>query len=201
MRLGALTISGGFVGMAALVLLFDRSGLLPLVLIAAGIHELGHVAAIYLMGGRVRLLHLGLVGFCMDYEGRRIGYWGEIVIALAGPFANFALAYGASVWGVQTSSETLFFLAGVNVGAALFNLLPVYQLDGGRAIYCLLALALDSEQAWRGICVLSCAAILLLLALGVWLLLWSGWNFTLLTAAVWLLISYCKSRGSAVKCA
>lgn len=185
--------------MTALVLLFDQSGLLPLVLIAALAHELGHLAAIHGMGGRVRRLHLGLVGLCIDYEGRRIGYWGEIVIALAGPFANFALAYGASIWGIRTSSETLLFLAGVNMGAAVFNLLPVYQLDGGRAIYCLLALVLDSEQAWRGICVLSCGVILLLLVLGVLLLLWSGWNFTLLVAAVWLLISYCKSRGSTVK--
>lgn len=200
MRLGAVTISGGFVGMTALVLLFDRSGLLPLVMVAAGIHELGHFAAIYLMGGRVRRLHFGLVGLCIDYEGQRIGYWGEIVLALSGPFANFVLAYGASVWGVYAANETLFLLAGVSMGAALFNLLPIYQLDGGRAIYCFLALVLDSEQAWRGVCVLSCGTILLLLALGVWLFLWSGWNFTLLAAAVWLMISYCKSRGSAVKC-
>jgi len=187
--------------MAALVLLFDRSGLLPFAVFAILTHEMGHIAVIYAMGGRVRRLHLGLVGFSIDYDGRRIGYPGEIGIALAGSFANFVLAYGASVWGVFASSESLLLLAGVNMGAGLFNLLPVYQLDGGRAVNCLLALVLDSEQAFHLVCVVSSVVVLGLLVLGVWLFIWSGWNFTLLLVAVWLLVGYCKNRGDAVKCA
>jgi len=185
--------------MVALVLLFDRSGLLPFAVLAVLIHEIGHIAAIYTMGGGVRRLHLGLVGLAIDYEGRRIGYLGEIGIALAGPFANFALAYAASVWGLLVSSESLLLLAGVSMGTGIFNLLPVYQLDGGRAVYCLLALVFDSEWAFRLVCVMSCAVILGLLVFGVWLLIWSGWNFTLLAVALWLLLGYCKNRRDGVE--
>jgi len=187
--------------MAALVLLFDRSGLLPFAVLAVLTHELGHVAVIYAMGGRVEGFHLGLAGLAIHYEGRQIGYLGEIGIALAGSLANFALAYIGSVWGGIASSESLFLLAGVNMGAGIFNLLPVYQLDGGRAVYCLLVLVLDGELAFRLVCVVSLAVILGLLGLGVWLLLWSGWNFTLLLVALWLLFGYCKNFGDAVKCA
>ena len=199
MRPNPITISNAFIATAALVFLLDQGGLLPLVAIAATIHELGHILAIKALGGRVHRLHLGLAGLCIDYEGRQIGYGGEIVIALAGSLANILLAYGASLWGRHVGSETLFFLAGVSLGACIFNLLPVYQLDGGRAIYCLLAFVFDSEQAYRFVCILSCGTILLLLILGTLLFVWSGWNFTLLTAAGWLLISYCKSRGNTVR--
>ena len=199
MRIGRIVVTGGFVLMAALVVFFDSSGFAPLLLLTAFVHELGHFAAIRALGGRVLRLHLGLVGLRIDYEGRRIGYPGEIIIALMGPLSNLALAYGASFLGRHTGGETAFFLAGISLGAALFNLLPVYQLDGGRALYCLLALKLDLSRAGRVICVLSLALIFTMLVAGMALLLWSGWNFTLLTAAAWLLIGYCKSKGSAVK--
>jgi len=185
--------------MVALVYLFDARGFVPLVILAACTHELGHFAAIRALGGRVLRLQLGLIGLRMDYEGRQVGYWGEIVIALSGPVSNLALAYGASYLGRYTGSEILFFLAGISLGAALFNLLPIYQLDGGRALYCLLAWGADVDLAGRVSCVLSCALIFVLLFGGLWLFFWSGWNFTLLTVALWLLISYCKSEGSAVR--
>ncbi|MCL2367433.1 MAG: peptidase M50 [Oscillospiraceae bacterium] len=199
MRLGRITVTGGFFVMAALFTLFDRNGFVPFVILAALVHELGHFIAIYAMGGRVLRLHLGLVGLRIDYEGRRIGYLGEVIIALAGPFVNLAFAYGVSLLGQHMGGEAAFFLAGINFGAALFNLLPIYQLDGGRALYCILALVTDSERAGRVLCVTSCVAIFALLVAGAFLFLWSAWNFTLLAAAIWLLVSYCKNGGNAVK--
>ena len=199
MQFGRVSVTGGFLVMGALVVLFDTRGLAPHIFLAAAVHELGHFAAIRVLGGRVLRLHLGLVGLRIDYEGRRVGYPGEIAIALTGPVANLAMAYGASLLGQRTGSEAAFFLAGISLGAGVFNLLPIYQLDGGRALYCLMAWTRDADWAGRVICVVSCALIFLLLLAGLLLLYWSAWNFTLLLAALWLLISYCKSKGSAVK--
>ncbi|MCL2368718.1 MAG: M50 family metallopeptidase [Oscillospiraceae bacterium] len=199
LRFGRVSASGGFVVMAALVYLFDTRGFVPLLILVALVHELGHFVAIWALGGQVLRLDRGLVGLRTDYEGRRVGYPGEIGIALMGPAANLALAYGASLLGRHTGSETAFFLAGISLGASVFNLLPIYQLDGGRALYCFMAWAVDADWGGRVICVISCVLIFLLLLAGLLLFYWSTWNFTLLTAAIWLFISYCKSEGSAVK--
>ena len=185
--------------MLALVYFFDVNGFVPLILLAALVHELGHFLAIWALGGRVMRLHLGLVGLCMDYEGETIGYPGEVVIALAGPLSNLGMAFGFSFLGRCLGAETAFFWAGINLGACVFNLLPVYQLDGGRALYCILAWTGDITWAFRVVCIISCVVIFALLIAGFWLFIWSHWNFTLLTAALWLLISYCKSRGNTIK--
>ncbi|MCL2842954.1 MAG: peptidase M50 [Oscillospiraceae bacterium] len=199
MQPARITISGGFITLIAILYLFDANNLLPLLAITALAHELGHVLLIWALGGRVLRLHLGLVGLCIDYEGQGIGYLGEVAIALAGPLANLALAYGASLWGRHTGGETAFFLAGISLGAAVFNLLPIGQLDGGRGLYGILAYTLGPAVAGRVDRVLGGVLIVALFAAGLTLFFWSGWNFTLLTAAIWLLIGYCKSRGSAVQ--
>lgn len=186
--------------MAALIYVFDRAGFVPLILLTVLAHELGHFSMIHLLGGRVTGLQLGLVGLRMDYESASISYPGEIAIALMGPFVSLALAFSASLFGQITASETAHLLAGLSLGACLFNLLPIYQLDGGRALFCLLAWRGNLQLAERAICVFSCIFIFALLLAGFGLFLYSGWNFTMLTAAVWLLISYCKSRRNTVKC-
>jgi len=70
---------------------------------------------------------------------------GMILVALAGPLANFVLAFVFSL-GWSWNGNT-FFLYGVyfNLGLALFNLIPIPPLDGSRIVTGLLPrqLALD----------------------------------------------------------
>lgn len=104
-----------------------------IVAIAAILHELGHLAAAWGLGVRVRRLRLDLFGARMELDGL-LSYGREFFTAAGGPLASFlcaALAYplasrGGTTWG------GLFFWASLLLGGV--NLLPVGTLDGGRML-------------------------------------------------------------------
>lgn len=75
----------------------------------------------------------------------------ELAIAAAGPLANLAVAgifyalYGALITAERLSSaELMQWLMFFNIGVALFNLLPVFPLAGGRVLRAILWLGLKN---------------------------------------------------------
>ena len=179
MRLGMVEISRGFFLLLAWMNYLDQSFLVPMAVLACGTHELGHVIAIRLFGETVTGIRLTAIGAELTLP-RALGYWQEGACALAGPGVNLLLALiccGLDRWTV---------FAELNLVLGLFNLMPVGRLDGGRALYCTLALVFGVDPA-NGVC--SCLDVLCtagILAAGVYLAGSCG-NITLLLVAFWLL--------------
>lgn len=80
------------------------------------------------------------------------GVWGMALVAIAGPFTNFILAFIAFLVGHFTGwlyaggvvgliFEDLLF---INLGFGIFNLIPIPPLDGSRVLY---AIAPDGVRA------------------------------------------------------
>lgn len=110
----------------ALTLLILPMRWLWAMLIAAVVHEMGHIVAVKAFGGKIH-------GFTCRWEGALIhasmdSRWKEVVSILAGPCAGAVLALFCR-WIPRVA-----ILAAVQT---LFNFLPVYPLDGGRLIRCL----------------------------------------------------------------
>lgn len=186
LRFGRVEITGGFLLMAATLYYFDSQGFLLWAALACGLHELGHYAAIFFLGGRASRLRLSAVGAEMTLSAARpLGPLAQLLAALAGPVTNLALAMLCARLAGRMG-EGWFVFAGLNLSLAAFNLLPVAQLDGGRAVYWLLVLLWSPHAAERAVRILSVVtAIALLLAGGA--LLWAtGANFTLIVTALWL---------------
>ena len=184
LRWKRIEISGGFLLLAAGLYYLDTQGVVLWAALAAALHELGHYVVIRLFGGRVTLLRLTCVGAEMVLSARRpLSLSGQLCAALTGPVVNLALAFsGARL----ADGERGYLFAGLNLALGLFNLLPAAQLDGGRALRCVLLLLGREEGADRAVRAVSAGLALALVAAGVFAL-GSGGNVTLLLTALWLL--------------
>ncbi|WP_426448666.1 M50 family metallopeptidase [Paenibacillus sp. S-38] len=135
-----------------MLLLSAVTGYLPEMATLFGIvfiHELGHVAAARGFGWRVRevqLLPFGGVAVVEETGGAPA--WEELAVALAGPLQNLwmmALAYGLIALQIVPPEWGGYFIR-ANLLIALFNLLPVLPLDGGRVMQVLLGLWLPYQR-------------------------------------------------------
>lgn len=200
MRLGRLEISGGAMAALALLYYLDDSGVTVWVLVACVFHELGHWWAIRALGGQVARLRVTCAGAELRLSSARpLPAERLIPAALAGPGANLAVACGSACLARRGLGEALYFFAGLNLGLALFNLLPAAWLDGGRVLTGVFS-RLDREELGERVTELcSDAVAALLLAAGL-VLLWQseGRNFTLLIAGLWMTAAARRERRDAI---
>ena len=124
------------------------------------LHEFGHAIAARRYGIRtpdITLLPIGGVARLDRMPDRPIQ---EVVVAIAGPLVNVAIA--AVLWiylqvfsgGVSHVDPLGHFgaslpyqLLAVNLGLAIFNLVPAFPMDGGRILRAVLAMRMDYARA------------------------------------------------------
>lgn len=114
---------GGFWLVLALMLLLFPLKLLVGILIAALVHECGHLLAIRLTGGRVLAIRLRAGGAGIETVPMEPGK--EALCALAGPGMG---ALTICAWQVFPE------LALAGLVQTVFNMIPVYPMDGGRLV-------------------------------------------------------------------
>ena len=135
----------------------DRSGSVLPILCAMAVHELAHVVMMLACGGQVRRLTLRFADLQIAASG--LGYRQELLSALAGPLVN--LICGAAFCMQRPSFAAYSLMLGI------YNLLPVWPLDGGRMIRCVLLARLPITQAEHISEIVSFAACAVLLLIGV----------------------------------
>jgi Zn-dependent protease len=141
--------------------------LLPAMLSALLIHELSHAVVAKLTGMYgVCITLLALGGVCSYGGTRQPGK--ELLIGMAGPLSNLLtagvlVAFPALGAGIPVLGTYLLYLFWVSVCFGVFNLIPVYPLDGGQMVLNILRLIRRNEPAnrsltWSISVVSACAA-------------------------------------------
>lgn len=140
----------------ALMLLVTPLSWLVAMLVAAAFHEFCHYRAVRLCGGRIHSLRIAMTGAKMQTS--QLSGFQTVFCVIAGPLGSLSLLFLAR-WFPRIA------ICGMIQG--VYNLLPVYPMDGGRAIRCLLGGFLSVKHAERIASVLEyvCLAAIFLLGL------------------------------------
>ena len=145
-----LDLTPGFPAFLAAVWYFDSCGIFWPFLAAMTVHELAHAAVLLLLGGRIESVRLSFaqVELWTGLLSDRTELWSTA----AGPGINLLCGWLFRRW--------MPAFAAVSLLLALFNLLPVWPLDGGRLLRTLL------RMRWGAACVDASQTLGLLFGLG-----------------------------------
>ncbi len=161
--------------------IFDPSGAILATVLAATVHELGHLAVIYFakIGAKeINVTPYGLeITTCRPYRS----FPEEIAVNCAGCIANFICFFAFSQF---TGYAEAFASASLVLG--ILNALPVLSLDGGEALHAFLSSVLSYRKAERLSRAVSFCALLFMWCIAAYIFLFSGYNYSLFIMSVWL---------------
>lgn len=190
LRICQVRITPGFLFLAAFLLYQSTSSFLVTFLLAAALHEGGHLLAARWRGVPVRALSMTAFGCVLDFVDEALVRDRDLLwIAAAGPLCNLLFALlCVTPWVGRWHGAALF--GAEHLLLALFNLLPVFPLDG--AVLCA-GLLKPNVGEWRAEqVVLALSGGLGLAAVGA--ALWWGGDagMRLLLLAGWVGATSCK---------
>lgn len=136
-----LDLTPGFPAFLAAVWYFDSCGIFWPFLAAMTVHELAHAAVLLLLGGEIESVRLSFAQ--VELRTGLLSDRTELWSTAAGPGINLLCGWLFRRW--------MPAFAAVSLLLALFNLLPVWPLDGGRLLRILLrmrwgAAGVDASQ-------------------------------------------------------
>ena len=183
-----VSVSPGFLLALSILYYLDRQRILLWLLPGCLLHEAAHWAALHWAGGKVAALRVTISGVSMELRrpGIILSYPKELAIVLAGPAANLLCMGVAAFIGRWITAPALYLLSGLNLGLALWNLLPAAPLDGGRTLYLLLSWLISPAFADVLLQLTTFLTALIMIILGGYAI-GHGGGFTLLTTGLWLL--------------
>ena len=167
-----------------------------LVLGFAFLHELAHIVVGILLGFKLLQLEIMPFGFNINLIPRKEDYEIKIkksnlvklkyiYVAIAGPLFNLFIATIFSY--ISCNTEIITLIIYLNLLLFVFNLIPIYPLDGGRIIYCILKINKGNFSAKKqmiiiekttmiALTIISSIAILYLKNIAIFLAILYLWN-------------------------
>jgi Zn-dependent protease len=150
-----IALAGAIAGMSVGGVVFEVALILA-VFATIVVHELGHAVVARRRGGVTREITLLPIGGIASMDVIPERPKDELAVAVVGPAINLAIAGVLAAvlaltggFAAGTSVVRAFFvqLTWIEIGLAVFNLIPAFPLDGGRALRALLAMRGSRDAA------------------------------------------------------
>lgn len=177
-----------FVAVITFMLATDKTGLAFPVVLAVAMHESGHLFAMWLLASQPKSIRLipASVQITRSINGK---YKNDILIALAGPVVNLVLFITLYVNFIAFKNEAVLYFSLINLIVGIFNLLPVTGLDGGTALFSLLAKKYDINKASLVLRIITLIIAVAVTFLAVTLTIKGQLNISVYIVAIYLFVS------------
>lgn len=181
------------VALLALILMKLMTGAeyLLLVLLAAMIHEAGHIVCAAVLKVPSAGKGTTFFGLSLKYDFSTVSYAKEAAVSAAGAVFN-VLACVLSYYLFGKGTHSVFFIFS-NLSLALFNLLPVSPLDGSGILSSVLSMMFNARAADRIVRYISASFSVVFFVFCVYVQLKVGANLSLMFISIILL--YNSLRG------
>lgn len=171
-----------------------------IIMIFAIIHEFGHLIAGLLLGMKPKKIEIMPYGVSIKFQLTTNDYnkkikkgnileLKKILVAIAGPLTNIIIIIIATQIKLGIFNQMIIIYA--NILLILFNLIPMYPLDGGRIIKAILHIEFGKENSEKYINTISFVTIIILTLISSILVYWLK-NISIFIIIIFLWILFIK---------
>lgn len=179
-------ISPLFIILLSAFVLIDGSFFAVLTALFSLWHEAWHIIALKLAGGKIK--SLCAIGVGIKLNSTLLSYKRELAVTLAGPLSSLFLFLVFLPFALK--NEYTVFCTFCNLIIFIMNIIPVFPLDGGRAVYLLLCTRFLPKTASKITKCISFIFLLPLFVLSVIILIKTGYNLSLMLICLYLSVLF-----------
>ncbi len=154
-----------------------------LIFLSVVLHEAAHITTAFFFGlktDKFVITPLGCVAYLKDLH--KLSSFKKIIVLAAGPLTNLVIGIAC----LLIFKDRHLFFRNSQFALAVFNLLPVYPLDGGTILFEVLKTIRDELFVNKAVYKVSRVISVLITVTGVFQLINYQFNFTLLFIGVYL---------------
>lgn len=169
----------------AILILTNQIEIYAWLMLFALIHEVAHMCVGMILNLKPKTLEIQPFGIGVIFESFENSNMKKIIIALAGPIINIIFAIVFSYINVGNKD----LIVNANLLLAIFNLMPIYPLDGGRILKVIIKMSKKTSEADEIVNRISNILIIMLtMAASVLILIYKNIGLFIIIMYIWIIV-------------